>query len=289
VAVGGVIVDRCSKAGKAGRVPTAPTNRMRERKLGGLRNTGVHDRSRARGAGIPVGATAVSLAALVLIAPLATSAQPPLRLVAPYGTSVAVHLSKFAASQNCSSFRFPLGPSFNLTTGDARGSVRTSATGCGAPLGTTVRAFQYVDVIIRNVTVASTGAHTVNATWDFRILAAMSVSNNSGSSKGWADWSVVAWDSLRDLTSGTWTNGSATLVGNGTIAWINGNSTTHIVATNSILLTGHLVPGHVYRFFTHLAIAAYSTILRGTGAHSQVLVDWGTHGNRARLLSLAVS
>jgi hypothetical protein len=269
----------------------------------GTRETGAIDlrrgkRARLRLAGWLGGGGLVAVAALMLVAPIA-SATPFITMKAPYigmSKSLGNTLNSYGCSASASE---SVAPTFSTHTGIFRFAGSTSAASCGGSAYNEGSVYGSVGLGSPHFQVPSSGTYKVGAIWQVTYSAALSaVWHSSGSNPSRYSYveAYVLIDAdmyIYDVTNGTYLFGTG--VGYLEIAnwYLTSSGSIHVTSgptSNDLTQWVKLKAGHTYAAEISLYAEAFSYVYTSPGIHdsASASLNMGTGTHRAFLAHIVV-
>lgn len=250
----------------------------------------IHKRDRAPRAGIgPLLALGAVPAVLLLLMAAMASAAPVASFSAPY-SGKAIHTQSYS-SQGCSaSVSVGKAAGYVLSTGLGTMKASTKAGPC-ATADSQAGYDAYLGVSGLKFTAASSGTHSVAASWKITWTGSLTMSSTAANAGGQATLEVYLQTSITDSSTGKTTSAGTVFLYQKDLQSAGTVSASGTASTGSSTLSGYsLVSGHTYTITAQIVIDLQSTVPQGAGAGSSVTVaaDFGSGSNGATLVSVVV-
>ena len=233
---------------------------------------------------------AVALTALMVCLPVSSAAPvgadasaTSMTFKAPYpGTGSQILL--VGSYGDCGySYKTPVSPVFNVTTGVFKGSGNVTARSCG-PSNVSSYLEPYGGVYPSYMTFTRIGGkHTVTLHWTVRFSYTITAKNDSQSSAS-ADVFVEDYSDVLDDTNGSFFSSTGAFWYDSTTSGtLSGSVTVHFTA----FINGTFAKKHVYEVDPELWVFLSASASVG-GASASAALNMGTNGNSAKLTSVVV-
>lgn len=209
----------------------------------------------------------------------------PVKYSAPYSGTTGATMNTEAFG--CSAvLHFPVQPTFKLSTGQGRASVKADASSCGST-NTSSDAILGYGFLGNAFSPASSGKYHLTVTGKLTFSVSLAASAGSATQSAVAGYSVaVGFDYLQDVTNSTvYTASHNSGVGSEIVSGTYAHSFVNLTLESYLNVT--LLSNQSYRFGVGFQVTVYAFATPGTSSASAA-VNMATGGNRGIIVDIIV-